>query len=131
MTKPFGTSELKARVKAVFRRVGTVASVPTQSSFTSGNLEINFAQRQVTVAGKEVRLTPTEYNLLQELALNVGKVLTHIHLLNKVWGSEYMEEREYLHVFIRRLRLKIEADPVNPGFIITIPGVGYQFISTK
>ena len=130
ITKPFGKDELIARVKAVMRRTETSASIPAQPSFTSGDLEINFAQRRVTVASKEVRLTPTEYNLLQELLLNAGKVLTHTHLLNKVWGFEYRDEREYLHVFVRRLRAKLEADPVNPRFIITKPGVGYQFNNT-
>jgi two-component system KDP operon response regulator KdpE len=72
-------------------------------------------------------LTPTEYALLQELVLNAGKVLTHAHLLNKVWGLEYREEKEYLHVFIPRLRAKLEPDLTNPKYIMTVPGVGYQF----
>ncbi len=127
ITKPFGASELIARVRAVMRRTEATATVPTQPSFTSGDLKINFVKRQVTVAGKEVRLTPTEYNLLQEFVLNAGKVLTHTHLLNKVWGSEYREEREYLHVFVRRLRAKIEPDPTNLRYITTVSGVGYQF----
>ncbi len=130
ITKPFGKDELIARIKAVMRRTETSASIPTQPFFSSGDLEINFAQRRVTVASKEVKLTPTEYSLLQELVLNAGKVLTHTHLLNKVWGHEYRDEREYLHVFVRRLLAKLEADPVNPRFIITVPGVGYQFKNT-
>jgi len=130
ISKPFGVSELLARVRAVSRRTQAIGAVPTQPSFTAGDLKINFAQRRVTVAGKEVKLTPTEYNLLQEFALNAGKVLTHIHLLNKVWGPEYREEREYLHVFVRRLRAKLEPDPANPEYIITVPGVGYQFKNT-
>jgi len=127
MTKPFGKDELMARISAVMRRTKSTAAIPTQPSFTSGDLEINFAQRRVTVAGKEVKLTPTEYNLLQELVLNPGKVLTHIHLLGKIWGPEYREEREYLHVFVRRLRNKLEPDRANPRYIISVPGVGYQF----
>lgn len=127
ITKPFGTTELLARVRAVLRRTKATASPPTQPTFTSGVLEISFAQRQVKVAGREIKLTPTEYNLLQELVLNAGKVLTHLHLLQKVWGAEYREEREYLHVFVRRLRAKLEADPPNPRYIMTVPGVGYQF----
>ena len=130
VSKPFAVEELIARVKAVLRRTQTVGAIPTQPSFTTGGLKINFASRQVTVAGNEVKLTPTEYSLLQELVLNVGKVLTHIHLLNKVWGLEYREEKEYLHVFIRRLRAKLEPDPRNPCYIITVPGVGYQFQET-
>jgi len=127
ITKPFGASELIARVSAVLRRTEKVVSLPTQSSFTSGDLKINFAKRQVTVADEEVKLTPTEYALLQELALNAGKVLTHTHLLNKVWGQEYRDERQYLHVFVRRLRDKLEPDPTNPRYIMTVPAVGYRF----
>jgi len=127
VTKPFSTGELMARVRAVLRRAEAVETTPTQSSFTSGDLQINFVQRQVTVADREVKLTPTEYSLLQELVLNAGKVLSHTHLLNKVWGPEYRDERQYLHVFIRRLRARLEPDVTNPTYIITIPGVGYQF----
>ncbi len=130
ITKPFGKGELIARVRAVLRRTEAAATVPSQPSFTGGDLQISFAQRRVTIAGKEVKLTPTEYNLLQEFVLNAGKVLTHTHLLNKVWGSEYREEREYLHVFVRRLRAKLEPDPTNPRYITTVPGVGYQFKDT-
>jgi len=127
ITKPFGKGELIARVRAVLRRTEAAATMPSQPSFTSDELNISFAQRRVTIADKEVKLTPTEYNLLQELALNAGKVLTHTHLLNKVWGSEYREEREYLHVFVGRLRAKLEPDPANPSYIMAVSGVGYQF----
>jgi len=127
ITKPFGVEELLARVKAVFRRTQAVGATLTRPAFTSGDLTINFVERRVTIADREVKLTPTEYNLLQELVLNAGKVLTHTHLLSKVWGPEYRDEREYLHVFIRRLRNKLEPDPTNPSYIITVPGVGYQF----
>ncbi len=130
ITKPFGAGELIARVKAVLRRTEMAGSEPSQPSFTSGDLSINFAKRQVTIAGKEVRLTPTEYNLLQELVLNAGKVLTHTYLLNKVWGPEYRDEREYLHVFVRRLRAKLEPAPTNPVYIMSVSGVGYQFKDT-
>jgi len=129
MTKPFGASELIARVKAVLRRTETAGTMPLQPSFTAADLEVNFAGRRVTVAGEEVKLTPTEFSLLQELVLNTGKVLTHTHLLNKVWGLEYREERQYLHVFIRRLRAKLERDPTDPRYIMSVPGVGYQFKS--
>jgi len=126
VTKPFGVSELIARVKAVFRRTQTIGATPSQPTYKSGALEINFAQRRVIAGGEEVKLTPTEYSVLQELALNAGKVLTHSHLLNRVWGLEYREEREYVHVFIRRLRAKLEPDPTEPEYITTIPGVGYR-----
>ena len=130
ITKPFGASELIARVRAVLRRTEGAGTIPTQPSFTSGDLEINFVKRRVTVAGNEVKLTPTEYALLQEFVLNAGKVLTHTYLLNKVWGSEYREDTQYLHVFVRRLRAKLEPDPTNPRYILTVPGVGYQFKDT-
>lgn len=127
ITKPFGAGELIARVNAVLRRSEVGANQPTGPAYTRDDLVINLAKRQVTVAGNEIKLTPTEYNLLQELVLNAGKVLTHIHLLNKVWGPEYREETEYLHVFARRLRLKLEPNPAVPKYLITVPGVGYQF----
>ena len=130
ITKPFGASELIARVRAVLRRTEAAGTIPTQPTFTSGDLQISFAQRQVTVAGKEVKLTPTEYSLLQEFVLNAGKVLTHRMLLRKVWGPEYGEEKEYLRVFIGRLRKQLEPDPENPRYIITVPSVGYQFKAT-
>jgi len=131
IVKPFGASELMARVSAVLRRTKTADISPVRSSIASGDLAINFAKRQITRAGAEVKLTPTEYALLQELAVNSGKVLTHTHLLNKVWGPEYRDEREYLHVFVRRLRSKLEPDPNNPIYILTVSGVGYQFIDTE
>jgi len=131
ITKPFGVSELIARVKAVIRR--TKATIPevTSPSFTSDNLDINFVQRRVTVGSKEVKLTPTEYSLLQEFVLNAGKVLTHAYLLNRVWGPEYGQEREYLRVFVQRLRSKLESDPANPKHITTVSSVGYQFKDTE
>ncbi|MFH1381708.1 MAG: response regulator transcription factor [Chloroflexota bacterium] len=127
ITKPFGAIELIARVRAVLRRCGTGETVKAQPHFDCGDLHINFAGHQVARSGSEVKLTPTEFNLLQELVLNRGKALTHTYLLNKVWGAEYGEEREYLHVFVRRLRAKLEPDPTHPSYILTLPGVGYEF----
>lgn len=127
LCKPFGKEELIARVKAVLRRTEAASTMPAPPAFTCDDLEINFAERRITLAGSEVRLTPTEYNLLRELALNTNKVLTHNMLLGKVWGPEYGEEKEYLRVFVNRLRKKLEANPENPKYIITVPGVGYQF----
>ncbi|MGD9116036.1 MAG: response regulator transcription factor [Dehalococcoidia bacterium] len=127
ITKPFGKDEFIARVRAVMRRAREASAAPSIPSIASGDLEINFSKRKVTVGGKEVELTSTEYALLQELALNAGKVLTYTHLLQKVWGPDYAEEREYLHVFISRLRAKLEADPKHPRHITTVSGVGYRF----
>jgi len=129
ISKPFGVGELLSRVRVVLRRTQAISAVPRQPSFACGDLEINFAQRRVAVSGKEAKLTPTEYSLLQELVLNAGKVLTYTHLLHKIWGPEYQDEKEYLHVFTGRLRAKLEPDPANPRYIATVPGVGYQFKS--
>jgi two-component system KDP operon response regulator KdpE len=127
ITKPFGSGELVARIKAVLRRTRVRETAAADPNFVCGNVKINFVQRKVTVRGKIVKLTPTEYNLLRELALNAEKVLTYNQLLNRVWGAEYAQEREYLHVFTSRLRAKIEDDRNNPEYIVTIPGVGYKF----
>jgi len=127
ITKPFGVVELMARVRAVFRRTEATGALPTKPSFTSGELIINFAQRRVTVSDNEVKLTPTEYRLLEELVLSEGKVLTYTYLLNRVWGTEYQQERDYLHVFIHRLRTKLKSNDGSSEYIMTIPGVGYQF----
>ena len=127
ITKPFGVGELIARVRSMLRRTEAAAAISTQPSFTSGDLKINFAQRQVTIAGNEVKLTPTEYRLLEEFVVNAGKVLTHKYLLNKVWGPEYGEEKEYLHTFVHRLRRNLDPDRTEPRYLVNVPGVGYQF----
>ena len=127
ITKPFGSGELVARINAVLRLTRARETAVTEPNFVCGDVKINFVQRKVTVRRKIVKLTPTEYNLLRELALNAEKVLTYNQLLNRVWGAEYAQEREYLHVFTSRLRAKIEDDRNNPEYIITIPGVGYKF----
>jgi two-component system KDP operon response regulator KdpE len=129
VTKPFGGEELLARVRAVLRRAEVAGAVSDRPPFASGDLKISFAQRQVTVAGRDVKLTPTEFGLLQELTLNAGKILTHTHLLQKVWGPEYRDEKEYLHEFVRRLRNKLEPDKEKPRYIVSVPSIGYQFRS--
>jgi two-component system KDP operon response regulator KdpE len=126
LTKPFGIAELMARINTAFRHRGDAAVAPAQASFTCDGLEINFAKRRVTVNGREIALTPTEYSLLQQLAVNSDKVLTHTMLLQTVWGNEYSSEKEYLRVFVGRLRKKLEPNPKNPRYIQTIPGVGYH-----
>lgn len=130
LTKPFGIAELMARINTAFRHRGDATVAPARSSFTCDGLEINFAKRRVTVKGKEITLTPTEYSLLQQLAVNSDKVLTHSMLLHSVWGNEYSSEKEYLRVFVGRLRRKIEPDPKNPRYIHTIPGVGYHLATS-
>ena len=132
LTKPFGVEELLARVRAVLRRKlhSETDAVHTTSTFTAGNLEINFATQRVTVSGKDVHLTPIEYDILMQLALNVDKVLTHKFLLDKVWGGGFWDSRTYLRVYIRRLRRKIEPNARNPEYILTRTGVGYCLQST-
>jgi two-component system, OmpR family, KDP operon response regulator KdpE len=127
VTKPFSSDELLARVRAVLRRSQVALPAPSCTVFKSDSLEIDFASRQVIVDGKEVRLTPTEFHLIQELGLNRGKVLTHTHLLQRVWGPEYKDETEYLHVFIRNLRTKLGLNRCGHGAIESISGVGYRF----
>ena len=127
ITKPFGIDELIARIKAVLRRNKFDDSMSSTSSYTNGDLIIDLANRKVTFIGEEIRLTPTEFRLLRELVLGAGQTLSYKHLLGKIWGPEYKTEREYLHVYIGHLRAKIEPDPRNPTYIVSIPGVGYQF----
>ncbi len=131
LTKPFGIAELMARIKTAFRHRGDPTVAPAKSNFVCDSLEINFAKRRVTVDGKEITLTPTEYALLQHLAVHSDKVLTHTMLLQSVWGNEYSSEKEYLRVFVGRLRRKLELDPKNPKLIQTIPGVGYHLATIE
>lgn len=124
LTKPFGPPELMARVNAVLRRTGSETVRPL---FSCGELEIDFAARRVMVKGEKVILTPTEYGILRELVLQADKTLTHTHLLKRVWGDEYGDERESLRVLVGRLRVKIEADPATPKRIVNVYNVGYMF----
>jgi len=129
LTKPFGMAELMARVKTALRHSDAARAEPVNPNFSCGDLEINFARREVTLAGNAIKLTPTEYAVLQQLVTNSNKVLTHSMLLQRVWGEEYNSEREYLRVFIGRLRRKLAAGPGNHEYIITDAGVGYHFAS--
>lgn len=124
--KPFGMDEVLARIRVALRHTAQVSS-GTEPSFTVGPLKVDFAQRQVLVNGKEVKLTPTEYDLLKVLIKNSGKILTRQMLLSQVWGTGYGTESHYLHVYIGQLRRKIEPDPAHPRFILTVSGVGYRF----
>jgi two-component system KDP operon response regulator KdpE len=127
LTKPFSVGELLARLRAALRR----ASQPKgETIFTCGDLQVDLTRRLVTTAGREVQLTPNEYDLLRTLVANAGKVLTHRHLLREVWGAEYGDELHMLHVNISNLRRKIEPNSARPQFIITEPGVGYRLKTT-
>jgi two-component system KDP operon response regulator KdpE len=127
VTKPYGHGELVARIDAVLRRYRAAMGERRSNALTHDGLVIDFATRLVTVSGREVRLTPTEYNLLYHLATNAGRVMTHETLLAKVWGREYREEVHYLKVYAGRLRTKIEPDPQKPRYVLTVRGVGYRF----
>lgn len=127
LTKPFGVEELLARVRAVLRRTHWETSPPQDDVKRWGPLEIDLTGRVVKVQGKEVRLSRTEFAVLQQLVTHAGKVLTHRMLLQSIWGPEYGGEAEYLRVYINRLRQKLEPDPTNPRYFLTEPGVGYRF----
>jgi two-component system KDP operon response regulator KdpE len=126
LTKPFGVNELLARVRVALRHGG--ASGAREAVFVTGDLRIDRERRLVEVAGAEVHLTPTEYALLVALAAQPGSVVTDRALLQRVWGPEYGSENHYLHVYMGRLRKKLEADPAQPRYIRTEPGVGYRLI---
>jgi two-component system, OmpR family, KDP operon response regulator KdpE len=130
LTKPFGVEELLARVRAVLRRAQWEAIPPVSGIKQYGDLEIDLARHIVRQNGMEVRLTPTEFSLLEQLVTNPGKVLTHRMLLQRVWGPEYGGEAEYLRVYINRLRQKLEPNPAKPQLLVTEPGVGYRFAAT-
>jgi two-component system KDP operon response regulator KdpE len=128
MTKPFSIEELLARITATLRRTRVSEAVePSTPVVTIGDVRIDLAAQEVTRAGEVVHLTPTEFALLRELALNRGKSLTHAHLLRRVWGHGYETETEYLRVYVRRLRSKLE-DEGQPPLIITLPRVGYRLV---
>lgn len=127
MTKPFGTEELLARIRSLLRRAaGAKNASPV---YVSGGLSVNFDRREVVVDGQPVKLTPMEYDLLNYLIQHADKVLTHRMLLQEVWGQAYVDQAQYLRVFVGRLRKKLEKNPTRPRFIVTDPGVGYRFCS--
>ncbi len=126
MTKPFGIEELLARILATLRRTRPAVVAQPASPLTVGDLVIDLASQQVTRGALPVHLTPTEFALLRELATNRGKLLTHAHLLKRVWGPGYESEIEYVRVYVRRLRAKLEVEG-SPPLILTQPRVGYRF----
>lgn len=124
VTKPFGMEELVARLRTALRhRLQQQGGRPT---FRSGDLTVDLVRRIVTVRGEEVKLSPKEYDLLQQFVVHAGKVLTHRHLLREVWKDENGGDVQYLRVYVRQLRQKIETDPERPALILTEPGVGYR-----
>ena len=126
IVKPFGTKELLARIHAVLRRTDSSAT-KKPPIYSDGELTVDFVKRTVVVRGKQVDLTPTEFKLLTNFVQNEGRVLPHRFLLTQVWGPEYSDEVNYLKLYVRYLRQKIEKDPSNPNYILTEWGVGYRF----
>ncbi len=124
VVKPFGMQELLARIRAALRRR---APQGTENAFVAKDFSVDFETRIVMVRGREVHLTPKEFELLRHLVLNAGKPLTHRRLLQAVWGPDYGDEPEYLRVMVNQLRKKIESDPARPKLILTEPWVGYRF----
>jgi two-component system, OmpR family, KDP operon response regulator KdpE len=127
ITKPFGYLELSARIKAVMRRAQAPPPLSGGGKFSSGNLLVNYATHQVFLKDKLIKLTPIEYKLLYQLTRNAGQVLMHDDLLSKVWGPEYLGELDYLRIYVRRLREKLEENPQQPSQILTERGLGYRF----
>ena len=123
VSKPFGIDELMARLRTALRhKLATEGSVPL---FSTGGLDVDLTHRIVSVDGKVVKLSRKEYDILRELVVHAGKVLTHGHLLKTAWGSENIDV-QYLRVYIRQIRQKLEASPEQPRYILTEPGVGYR-----
>jgi two-component system KDP operon response regulator KdpE len=128
VTKPFGIDELLARVRASLRRVNSRSpNEATQTVLELGDFHVDLESRNVTVRGREIRLTPKEFDLLIYFMNHSGKVLTHHTLLAAVWGGDYVEQDQYLRVFVGNLRKKLETNPTSPRYIVTEPWVGYRF----
>jgi two-component system KDP operon response regulator KdpE len=129
VTKPFNHLELMARLRALLRRLSMPAPVSRAPSFRARDLEVDFAAQEARLGGQRLELTPTEYKLLYHLVRNAGHVLPHATLLAKVWGREYVDEVDYLRVYVRRVRDKLGDDPDQPRYIRTERGLGYRFIA--
>jgi two-component system, OmpR family, KDP operon response regulator KdpE len=128
LTKPFSIEELLARITATLRRTRPVPPAERQvTEIIAGDVIIDLAREEVTRSGERVHMTPTEFALLRELAVNRGKLLTHTHLLRRVWGRAYETQTEYVRVYVRRLRAKLE-DEGSPPLILTQPRAGYRFV---
>ena len=130
LIKPIGNNELTARVQAMLRRAELPSAAEGErkyASFDDGYLSVDIMQHKVTVSGQRVKLTPIEFRLLALLLQNSGRIMTHQQLLEKVWGWEYVDDLDYVRIYISHLRRKIEPNVTLPKYIITEPGVGYYF----
>jgi two-component system KDP operon response regulator KdpE len=130
LVKPFGIEELLARIRVALRHLAKSQGF-NQNVIVSGDIAIDLTRHIVTKGGNEVKLTATEYKLLTYLAHHADRVLTHLNILNHVWGPEYMGNIEYLRVFMSQLRKKLESDPKHPKYLISESGVGYRFITQE
>ena len=128
ITKPFSSKELLARIRAVLVRAMEIDEHATNSYIDCGRLQVDLARRKVTIDGREIKLTSTEYKLLHELIVHRNQVMLHEQLLTSIWGEEYRGDLEYLRTYIRHLRSKLEDDPTHPRMIIRSRGVGYMFV---
>jgi two-component system KDP operon response regulator KdpE len=131
VAKPFSPRELVSRVRAVLRRSEAIRGTIHGVIEVDDRLKLDFDRREVWVAGKLVKLRPTEYRLLYHLVQNTGWVMTHDQILTKVWGYEYQDEPHYVRLYVNYLRQKLEEDPANPKYILTERGVGYRFVDYK
>jgi two-component system, OmpR family, KDP operon response regulator KdpE len=127
VTKPFGTPELLARIRAALRRMPLASEDAPQSIRLDNGVTVDFQSHQVSTRDREIRLTPTECQLLRYLVAHPNRTIAHRELLQAVWGADYGEELEYLRVFVNQLRKKIEANPARPRYLLTDPWVGYRF----
>ncbi len=125
ITKPFGMDELLARIRAALRR--TAPAVAADPVITTDAFTIDLTARRVIRDGEPIRLTPTEWHLLEVLVRNPGRLISQKHLLQEVWGPKYESETNYLRVYVAQLRAKLEPDPASPRYLITEPGMGYRF----
>ena len=128
LTKPFSSKELLARLRAVLKRSQSSAGISHETEIVCGDLRIDLLRRRVTSQAREVHLTPTEYNVLHELARHCNQVLLHEQILSAVWGPEYVNDIDYLRSYIHCLRKKLEPEPANPKMILSNPGIGYIFV---
>lgn len=128
IVKPFAPAEFLSRVRAVVRRTQMPEFQTDEKPYVSGRLRIDFPAHEITVGGEPVKLTPSEHKLLHQLVRNEGRVMSNQMLLERVWGSDYTSETEYIKVYIQRLREKLEEDPRSPRMILSERGVGYKFV---
>ncbi len=130
LTKPFGTAELIARINVALRHSGRKETT-ADHKYEGGDLTVDLIKRKVAVAGEDVRLTPTEYDLLLSLVKKAGQVVTQAELLREVWGKHSQDHDHYLRIYIQRLRQKLKDDPLQPRYIFTEPGIGYRLIEEQ